>query len=209
MRPPIPARRPATATPNVPDPMPTPHAPGAPKGGAIPVLLSLGSNLEPERHLAAAVAELQACFGPLRVSPAYRTPAVGFDGAPFLNNAVALATAMPLPALEDWLHALEARHGRRRDVPRFSDRTLDVDVVFYGDQVLRDAAGRVRIPRPELKHAFVLKPLADIAPDFVDPLSGRTLAALWREHPQHDEAFEQVSLPLSAPAPRPRAAPAR
>ncbi len=55
-----------------------------------------------------------------------------------------------------------------------------------------EGPGHLRIPRPELKHAFVLKPLADIAPDFVDPLGGRTLAELWRDHPQHDEAFEVV-----------------
>ena len=183
------------------------HSQPAP-AGATPVLLSLGSNLQPERHLRAALEELRARFGTLRVSPAYRTPAVGFDGPPFLNNAALLHTGLALPELEAWLHALEDRHGRVRSGPRLADRTLDVDVVFHGDLVLREG-GKVRIPRPELKHAFVLKPLADIAPDFVDPLSGRTLAALWRDHPQHDEAFEQVSLPLSAPAPRPRAAPAR
>ena len=160
---------------------------------AIRVLLSLGSNIEPECHLRAALAELRATFGEMTVSPAYRTPAVGFDGAVFLNNAVAIRTGMPLAALEDWLHALEDRHGRRRDGPRLADRTLDVDVVFYGDQVLRDGA-RVRIPRPELKHAFVLKPMADIAAGFVDPLSGRTLGELWRAHPQHGDAFEAISL---------------
>ncbi|KAF1699195.1 2-amino-4-hydroxy-6-hydroxymethyldihydropteridine diphosphokinase [Pseudoxanthomonas jiangsuensis] len=160
---------------------------------AVTVLLSLGSNIEPERYLRTALDELVSAFGPLRVSPAYRTPAVGFDGAPFLNNAVALRTTLPLPALEDWLHALEDRHGRDRGGPRLADRTLDVDVVFYGDGILREG-GRVRIPRPELEHAFVLKPMADIAADFVDPLSGRTLGELWRAHPQHGEAFEAVSL---------------
>ena len=160
---------------------------------AIPVLLSLGSNLEPERHLRAALDELRARFGDIVVSPAYRTAAVGFDGAPFLNNAVSLHTTLPLDALEDWLHALEDRHGRVRTGPRLVDRTLDVDVVFYGDQVVRED-GQVRIPRPELKHAFVLKPLADIAPDFIDPLSGRTLAGIWRAHPQHGEDFEVVPL---------------
>jgi len=57
-----------------------------------------------------------------------------------------------------------------------------------------EGPGHLRIPRPELKHAFVLKPLADIAPDFVDPVSGLTLAALWRAHRQHDEVFETVEL---------------
>ncbi|WP_447729439.1 2-amino-4-hydroxy-6-hydroxymethyldihydropteridine diphosphokinase [Pseudoxanthomonas suwonensis] len=165
----------------------------APARAATTVLLSLGSNLEPERHLRAALEELRARFGEVVVSPAYRTPAVGFDGPHFLNNAASLRTTLALAELEAWLHALEDRHGRVRTGPRLADRTLDVDVVFHGGLVLREG-GKVRIPRPELKHAFVLKPLADIAPDFVDPLSGRTLAELWRDHPQHDEAFEVVAL---------------
>ena len=161
--------------------------------GAVTVLLSLGGNVEPERHLRTALDELRARFGQVVVSPAYRTAAVGFDGAPFINNAAMLRTTESLDALEAWLHALEDRHGRDRSGPRLSDRTLDVDVVFHGDRVLREGA-RVRIPRPELKHAFVLKPLADIAPDFVDPVSGRTLRDLWRAHPAHDDPFEVVPL---------------
>lgn len=160
---------------------------------AVTVLLSLGSNVEPERHLRAALDELRGRFGEVVVSPAYRTAAVGFDGAPFVNNAAMLRTDEPLDALEAWLHALEDRHGRDRSGPRLSDRTLDVDVVFFGDAVVRDGE-RVRVPRAELKHAFVLKPLADIAPDFVDPLGGRTLAELWSEHPSRNDRFETVSL---------------
>ncbi|HBK46144.1 MAG TPA: 2-amino-4-hydroxy-6-hydroxymethyldihydropteridine diphosphokinase [Xanthomonadaceae bacterium] len=157
------------------------------------VLLSLGSNLQPARHLHAAVVELRDRFGDIAVSPAYRTPAVGFDGPDFLNNAVALRTDLALPALDQWLHALEDRHGRDRSGPRFSDRTLDVDIVFYGDRIV-EGPGRLRIPRPELKHAFVIRPLAEIAPDFVDPVSGRTLDQLWRAHPQHGQHFDVVAL---------------
>ncbi|WP_315386807.1 2-amino-4-hydroxy-6-hydroxymethyldihydropteridine diphosphokinase [uncultured Stenotrophomonas sp.] len=157
------------------------------------VLLSLGSNLQPQQHLHAAVAVLRQRFGDIGVSPAYRTAAVGFDGPAFLNNAVALETDMPLEALDAWLHAVEDAHGRDRSGPRFSDRTLDIDVVFYGDLIV-EGPGHLRIPRPELKHAFVLKPLADIAPDFVDPVSGLDLAALWRAHTQHGDVFEVVEL---------------
>lgn len=157
------------------------------------VLLSLGSNLQPQQHLHAAVAALRERFGAIRVSPAYRTAAVGFEGPAFLNNAVAIDTDVPLDALDAWLHALEDAHGRDRSGPRFSDRTLDIDVVFYGDLIV-EGPGHLRIPRPELKHAFVLKPLADIAPDFIDPVSGLPLAALWRAHRQHDDAFEVVEL---------------
>jgi 2-amino-4-hydroxy-6-hydroxymethyldihydropteridine diphosphokinase len=155
--------------------------------------LSLGSNVEPERHLRAALAELRARYGPLDVSPAYRTRAEGFDGPDFVNLAVGLDSDLDPIALHEWLHALEDRHGRRRDVPRFSDRTLDVDIVLFGDRIV-DGPGAPRIPRAELDQPFVLKPLADIAPDVVDPLSGRTLAELWAAHPAaRDGAMECVA----------------
>ena len=152
------------------------------------VYLSLGSNVEPHRHLAAAIDELRARFGPLAVSPAYRTCAVGFDGPDFVNLAVGLDTELPPGELNDWLHALEDRHGRRRDVPRFSSRTLDVDIVFYGPLVT-EGPGHLQVPRDELKHAFVLKPIVDIAPDFVHPVSGRTMAELWAAFPADTTAM--------------------
>lgn len=159
-----------------------------------PVLLSLGSNLDPARHLHEAVAALRARFGEVAVSPFYRMPAVGFDGPDFLNAGALLHTDLDPRALDDWLHALEDRHGRDRSGPRFGDRTLDVDIVYYGAKV--SAAGeRPRVPRPELAHAFVLMPLAEIAPDFVDPVQGRTLRELWRAHPQFGAGFERVAPP--------------
>jgi len=145
--------------------------------------LSLGSNLEPEQHLRRAIAELRARFGAAIVSPVYRTPAVGFDGPDFLNAAAILETDLDVLALDAWLHALEDAHGRRRDVPRFSSRPLDIDIVFFDDLVLK-GPGHLEIPRPELRYAFVLKPLADIAPTFRDPVSGQTLAELWAAHPE-------------------------
>ena len=144
--------------------------------------LSLGSNQDAESNLLAAAEELRARFGAVRFSPVYRTPAVGFAGDDFLNAAAVLNSELGPRELDAWLHALEDAHGRRRDVPRFSSRTLDVDLVYYDDQVLK-GPGNLEIPRPELRHAFVLGPLAEIAPGFVDPLQGRTLAALWQAHP--------------------------
>ncbi|MGN6227988.1 MAG: 2-amino-4-hydroxy-6-hydroxymethyldihydropteridine diphosphokinase [Dyella sp.] len=142
------------------------------------VYLSLGSNVEPQRYLPAALDELRARFGALAVSPAYRTKSVGFDGADFVNLAVGLDTDLSPAELNDWLHALEDRQGRRRDVPRFSDRTLDLDIVFY-DRLVTEGPGHLQIPRDELKHAFVLRPIADIAPQFAHPVTGRTMAELW------------------------------
>jgi 2-amino-4-hydroxy-6-hydroxymethyldihydropteridine diphosphokinase len=150
------------------------------------VYLSLGSNQEPHRYLRAALDELRARFGAVDVSPAYRSAAVGFDGADFINLAVGMDTDLSPTALNDWLHALEDRHGRRRDVPRYADRTLDLDIVLYDDLVTQ-GDGHLDIPRKELKHAFVLKPIADIAPALRHPVSGRTMAQLWAEFPVESE----------------------
>jgi 2-amino-4-hydroxy-6-hydroxymethyldihydropteridine diphosphokinase len=158
------------------------------------VYLSLGSNLEPLRYLPAAIAALRERFGTITVSPAYRSRSVGFDGADFVNLAVGLDTELSPEALNDWLHALEDSHGRRRDVPRYSDRTLDIDIVFYGALVL-DGPGHLQIPRKELKHAFVLRPIADIAPTFRHPQSGRSMAELWAAFPAEHEPLIVESLP--------------
>ncbi|WP_132998772.1 2-amino-4-hydroxy-6-hydroxymethyldihydropteridine diphosphokinase [Luteimonas arsenica] len=155
--------------------------------------LSLGSNLEPVRHLREAIAALRERFGNVEVSIVYRFPAVGYQGPDFLNAAAALRTDLSPAALNDWLHALEDAHGRDRSGPRYSDRTLDVDIVLY-DELVAEGAGNLRIPRDELRHAFVLKPLAEIAPDALHPLERRRIADLWRAHPDHDTAFDAVDL---------------
>lgn len=162
-------------------------------------LLSLGSNLEPEQHLRAAARELRAAFPGIMFSPVLRYAAVGFEGPDFFNAAAMLDTLLTAPELSDWLHALEDRHGRRRDVPRFSSRTLDVDLVLYGDLIC-NGPGRLRLPRPDLVHAFVLEPLAMLAPDFIEPLSGQSLQALWQAHPDHARPAEVQAFELHTAA---------
>ena len=144
------------------------------------VYLSLGSNIDAQRHLAAALDDLRERFGEVTVSPAYRFAPVGFEGLDFINLAVGINTSMEPQALNDWLHALEDRHGRCRDVPRFSSRTLDVDIVLYGERVVH-GPGHLQIPRPDLAHAFVLQPLADIAAEVSHPVSAISIAQLWRD----------------------------
>lgn len=158
--------------------------------------LSLGSNQQPEANLRSSFAALRARFGDVIASVVYRFPAVGFDGPDFLNAAAIIETDLDPFALNDWLHALEDAHGRDRTGPRFGDRPLDIDIVFYDDLVLEgtghpgSSPGQVlQLPRDELKHAFVLKPLAEIAPDFVDPRSGLTLAALWAGSSEREVPF--------------------
>ncbi len=155
--------------------------------------LSLGSNVDAITHLRAAVAALRERFGDVVLSAVYRTRAVGFDGPDFYNAAAIIATDLDPQALNTWLHELEDLHGRDRSGPRYGDRTLDIDIVLFDDRVL-EGAGNLRIPRPELKHAFVLRPLAEIAPDVVVPGSGQTLAQLWAAHAEHGAVWEAVAL---------------
>jgi 2-amino-4-hydroxy-6-hydroxymethyldihydropteridine diphosphokinase len=145
--------------------------------------LSLGSNIEPARHLQAAAAALRERFPGALFSPVYRTEAVGFEGPVFLNAAAVIETGLDPFELDAWLHALEDAYGRDRSGPRYGDRPLDIDIVFFDDLVL-DGPGHLQLPRPELHHAFVLKPLCDLAPDLAVPGDGRTLAVLWSVHPE-------------------------
>lgn len=140
------------------------------------VYLSLGSNRDPARHLDAALAALRERFGALAVSPTYRSAAVGFDGAAFLNNAAAFDCALDHDDLRAWLRALEDASGRDRNLPRYADRTLDLDIALWceGDRCTTD------LSRAEFERAHVLAPLADLAPDVRDPFAGETLVARWQ-----------------------------
>lgn len=155
--------------------------------------LSLGSNIDPEDNLRSAIAALRERFGTVVVSSIYRFPAVGFDGPDFLNAAAAIDSDLDPFALSRWLHELERRHGRLRASVKFSSRSLDVDIVYFGDLVL-DGPGELILPRPELSQAFVLKPLVEIEPYFVDPIRGRTLRQLWDAHPERDVEVPVVAL---------------
>lgn len=166
-----------------------------PPHGLHRAALSLGSNIEAEQHLRSAMQALRTRFIVVAVSPTYRTPAVGFSGEDFLNLAAAIDCDLDAFALNDWLHALEDAHGRRRDQPRFSPRPLDIDIVFFDDLVLR-GPHNLQVPRPELQHAFVLKPLLDIAPDFRVPGTQQTLAMLWAEHPERDQRLWHAPMDL-------------
>ena len=156
--------------------------------------LSLGSNVDAETNLRSAVASLRERFGEVLVSPVYRTRAVGFDGPDFLNAVARIDCDTDPFALHRWLHKLEEQHGRDSRDADYSNRPLDIDIVYFGSLVLD--VGALQLPRPELRYAFVLKPMADIAPDFLDPLRETTMAELWAAHPEHGAPPARVDLAL-------------
>ena len=143
------------------------------------VFLSLGSNIDREVNIRGGLNALAAQFGEVRLSPVYESEAVGFDGAAFYNLVAEIHTSMPVGALAQVLRDIEAAHGRRRGEKKFSSRTLDIDILTYGN-LCGDIDG-VQLPRDEiLKHAFVLLPLADLAPDGRHPENGRGYAEMWQ-----------------------------
>jgi 2-amino-4-hydroxy-6-hydroxymethyldihydropteridine diphosphokinase len=157
------------------------------------VYVSIGSNVDRERHVRAALAALEKEFGALRVSPIYETEAVGFKGAAFYNLVAGFDTDCSVAALSAWLRALEDAHGRVRGDAKFSDRTLDVDLLVYGD-----ASGMVdgvQLPRDETtRYAFVLKPLVDIDPALILPGESADCQTLWQQHPDVHVRMPVVAL---------------
>lgn len=145
------------------------------------VYLSLGSNVERERYITAALDALADRFGELQLSSVYESESVGFCGDPFFNLVVGIDADMSLAALASCLREIEYANDRRRDCPKFSAKTLDIDILTYADLVGVHAG--ILLPRDEvLTNAFVLQPLAELVPDAVHPLVQRSYAALWQEY---------------------------
>jgi 2-amino-4-hydroxy-6-hydroxymethyldihydropteridine diphosphokinase len=140
------------------------------------VFIGIGSNIHAETHLDSAVWGLKALFGELALSRVYRNPAVGFAGEDFLNLVARARTIRPPGEVQRELRALELRAGRDRALTGLGPRTLDLDLLLYGTMV---DAGR-RLPREDvLRHAFVLCPLLDLAPDLIHPVTGEAIALTW------------------------------
>lgn len=156
------------------------------------VYISVGSNVDRERHLCAALAALRQ-LGETELSPVYETAAVGFDGEPFYNCVVGLDTGLPLAELAQRLRAIEADNGRVRGGARFSSRTLDLDILTYGELVGEHAG--IQLPRDEIeRYAFVLRPLAELAPGASVAPGMPTFSQLWREKALPDAGMRRVEL---------------
>lgn len=144
------------------------------------VFIGAGSNMTPHRHLAAGLKALAERFGVLRLSPVYRNRPVGFDGADFLNMVIALNTDDSVEEVAAALADVELANGRTRGEARFAPRTLDLDLLLYGDLVANGDG--LQLPRDEITlYPFVLKPLADLAGEYRHPVLGRSFAELWRQ----------------------------
>jgi 2-amino-4-hydroxy-6-hydroxymethyldihydropteridine diphosphokinase len=157
------------------------------------VYVAAGSNIEPRRYLTQALAALERRFGPLRVSSAYRNAAVGFEGDDFINLVVGFDTTESLADVVAAMRSIEDACGRPRTAPKWAPRTMDLDVLLYGDEI-RDEA-HFKLPRADLlNRAYVLGPLAEIAGYVVHPVTKRRIAEHWNAFDRTSHPMEKVSL---------------
>ena len=159
------------------------------------VFLGLGSNIDAERNLGIAVRELRRRYGAVRASTVYRNAPVGFDGDDFLNLVVELESMQKAAAICAEIEVIHNLVGRQRGGDKWEARPLDIDLLLYNDEVVDEPP--VRIPRGDvLKYSFVLRPLAELAPDLVHPVTGRTMREHWQDFDADGHPLEPVGVIL-------------
>ena len=151
--------------------------------------LSLGSNVSPDKNIQFALDQLSQIFGETVSSSIYKTKAVGFEGSDFLNLVVKIETGLDPERLIDRLHGIEEMTGRITGTKAFNDRTLDIDVLIYGDYINPD----LNIPRDEiLMYGFVLEPLAELNPEGLHPIERVTFIELWSRLKENLDVSEKI-----------------
>lgn len=157
------------------------------------VYVAAGSNVDAERNLAKALDLLAERFGAPVISNAYRNAAVGFEGPDFVNLVVGFETRDPVLEVIAALRQIEEQCGRPRDAPKWAPRSMDLDILLYGDLVSDEPA--LELPRLDLlRRAYMLRPLAEIAGEVVHPLARCPIADLWREFDQQAHVMTVVNL---------------
>lgn len=163
----------------------------------IRVFVAAGSNVDAERNLRLASNELVKSFGKVEFSPAYQNVAAGFEGDDFINFVAAFDTELPVRAVVAELQRIEGLCGRERDAPKWAPRSMDLDILLFGDRVC-DEPGLV-LPRPDLlRRAYMLGPMADIGGEVIHPLEQRTISDLWQRFDRDAHPLTRIELSLGA-----------
>jgi len=164
------------------------------------VFVAAGSNVEPVVHLRRALGILGSQYPGLRRSRAWRNAAVGFEGEDFVNLVVAFETDEPVHAVIACLHQTEAACGRARDAPRWAPRSMDLDVLLYGDRVSHEPG--LTLPRPDLvRRAYMLGPITELAPALRHPTLGLTMRELWEHFDRDAHPMQEIDLGAQPGAP--------
>lgn len=153
------------------------------------VFVSIGSNINREQNIRSAIKSLKGFYPQLLISSVYESEAEGFTGDPFYNLVVGFE-AEDIETINKTLRTLENQHGRTRSEEKFSSRTLDLDLLLFGDEIFQ----HLDVPRAEItRYAFVLWPLVEIAPDVIHPQYHKSIAELWNQfQKQHSTALSTI-----------------
>lgn len=157
----------------------------------IQIVIGMGSNIDREQAMVSGLNALSTHFNDPQTSSTFENPAIGFDGPPFYNRVVKFTTDLPITTVSSLLYQIELEHGRPPKGHHLISRTLDLDLLLYGDQIHED---NVQVPHPDiLNYAFVLCPLAEIAGAQYHPLVKKTYAELWQAFDKTDLSLKVVS----------------
>jgi 2-amino-4-hydroxy-6-hydroxymethyldihydropteridine diphosphokinase len=161
------------------------------------VFVAIGSNIDPGARLPQAARALKQRFPGARFSACYRNSAFGFEGDDFVNTVVGFDTELPIQQLLIVLRGIEAQCGRGRADPRWGPRAIDLDLLLY-DQAVEHGVGYT-VPRPDLtRRAYMLGPLAELAPQWLYPPAGPTIGELWEQFPRTEHVLHRDALDLNA-----------
>ena len=161
------------------------------------VFISVGSNIDRNRYISAGISALNNLYSPIICSTVYESESVGFDGDNFYNLVIQFNTNSSIDEVSASLARIEDENGRERCGPRFSSRTLVMDLLLYDDQIVKQP--NLTLPRPEIyENAFVLLPLSEISDSFYDPNKNQTYTQLWTEFDKTSQKLWPVEFPFPA-----------
>lgn len=139
----------------------------------ITTYIGVGSNIDRDKHIEAALVELSQIGEDLKISTIYECEAVGFDSAPFYNLVVEMKTDLAVTEFSHALRKIELKWGRKEDAAKLEPRTLDLDIILFGELII---AHQPQIPRDDIyKFRFVIQPLNELCPQLIVPGDGRTV----------------------------------
>ena len=155
------------------------------------ITISLGSNIEPQLNLEKATNEI-AKFATLeKTSKIYKSKSVGFEGNDFLNQVILCEVKVELEETYLKLKKIEKEMGRVKNVNKFSDRLIDLDLLTFNDEISK---GKITLPHNDiLKYSFVLVPFAEIYPEFIHPVNQKSIETLLKEKNSFLSEVEKIN----------------
>ena len=151
--------------------------------------ISLGSNVNRQQYVNTGLTALEKLFGELTLSSLFASKAVGFDGAEFYNMVIGATTELNIEQVAKALRDIEFANGRQVNAKKYSPRTLDLDLLLFDNLILDNPA---QIPRAEItENAFVLWPLAEVAPQLKHPILNKSYQHLWQAY---DKTKQQLTI---------------